>query len=572
LGGLDTKTDPKLVQFPNLTDLQNGVFESSGRIIKRNGYDLLGNSIVGSTGSLVSGSALGVFNSELLRFIDNSVYTRDQASDGWVNKGNAVPCTTFVVPAVRNSAAQSIPDFATLNGINVIAYADSRGGVRAIVTDSNTNAQLVSDTQLNASGDRPRVVVIGSKIWVFYAVSTSIKAVYVDAASPGSFSAEFTLVTDLSATAQLDIIPNGTSALIAYNASAGVKIAYITQDGVIGSALNGFSNPLTYPSESAQNSIAIIAAGNNFFICYHNSTTGLIGLFVSATLTEVLAPTVIDSTTSPIAENITAVYADSTVTVYYQVASSTSYNTYTKRNTITSAGSVGSASVFNRSLGLAAKAFRYNSRTYIPCVYDSTLQSTYFIVQDDGFIAAKMAYQVAGGLTSKSMLPGVTVDDNAMSFAQLAVTQIISENGALSTRAGVNLYTVTFDNPYMTARLGNNLNIGGGIVSLYDGQSVVEQNFNVYPEQPALSASLTGGSMQAGTYQYIALYRWTDNQGMIHRSNTSVALTGAISAGSTRTDDGNGPYSENYTKEIPSFTCHYRDLQKRRNNLWRDIS
>ncbi len=152
----------------------------------------------------------------------------------------------------------------------------------------------------------------------------------------------------------------------------------------------------------------------------------------------------------------------------------------------------------------------------------STLQSTYLLLQDDGFVVAQLAYQIAGGLTSKSMLPSVSLDDDTARFTQLAATQIVSENGVLYSRSGVNLYSVIFENEYLTAKLGQNLNIAGGVVCRYDGKSVVESNFHFYPENIQLSASSSGGNMGTGTYEYMVLYRDTDNQRQIHRSNVSV--------------------------------------------------
>jgi len=78
---------------------------------------------------------------------------------------------------------------------------------------------------------------------------------------------------------------------------------------------------------------------------------------------------------------------------------------------------------------------------------------------------------------------------------------------------------------------------------MYDGQSVVEHGFNVYPENVAQNTLVSsGGGIGIGAsmattnqIQYSALYEWTDNQGQIHRSAPSVPLIVQLPANATIT-------------------------------------
>ena len=77
--------------------------------------------------------------------------------------------------------------------------------------------------------------------------------------------------------------------------------------------------------------------------------------------------------------------------------------------------------------------------------------------------------------------------------------------------------------------LGNNAVIAGGAVTMYDGASVVEQNFHIYPNSLTWSSiSTSGGGMGLSgansLYGYIFVYEWIDNQGQVHRSSPSPVV------------------------------------------------
>ena len=49
--------------------------------------------------------------------------------------------------------------------------------------------------------------------------------------------------------------------------------------------------------------------------------------------------------------------------------------------------------------------------------------------------------------------------------------------------------------------------------------------FNVYPEYLYTTNPPASGALSAGQYQYVAVYEWMDNEGNIHKSAPSPALT-----------------------------------------------
>src|SRR5262249_47435911 len=76
----------------------------------------------------------------------------------------------------------------------------------------------------------------------------------------------------------------------------------------------------------------------------------------------------------------------------------------------------------------------------------------------------------------------------------------------------------------------------------YDGQRWAEAGFHCAPDGPAIgSGGLTaidggvgGGSMDAGTYGYIALYEEIDANGELHQGPTSVQVNVTVAANGSK--------------------------------------
>jgi hypothetical protein len=188
-----------------------------------------------------------------------------------------------------------------------------------------------------------------------------------------------------------------------------------------------------------------------------------------------------------------------------------------------------SPATYLRSAALAGKAFAYGGAVYVPLAFQSQLQSTYFIASAAGSIVAKILAGLGGGVPTRSILPesNALQDPSQFQFSFLAKDLLTVTGGAVATQTGVSAVTLDFFDPqesYSRAELGLGLHIGGGFLSLYDGASVVEHGFHLYPEGLA-TALHDADAGSTSVYQYVGVYSWTDNQGQIHRSNPSPAAT-----------------------------------------------
>lgn len=283
----------------------------------------------------------------------------------------------------------------------------------------------------------------------------------------------------------------------------------------------------------------------------------------SATTGLVSGQYLVDNTTpANITAGTTFTIAGSTLTLNNVTAGNSASSPGDSLSSIT----MSSTSTVIRSLGLASKSFIINSTIYFLAAYDSTYQPSYFLINGSSrssapIITGKLAYSNGGGYLTHG-LPNVSINDTAATVPYLYKNTITPVNKDTNVAAGtqitgvysqlgINVATFTMtSNNLDTAEIGNNLNLSGGFLWMYDGVLPVENNFFLYPDidsaHPTLNASYstTGGSMVAkpdGTtntnaYYYRFTYEWTDNQGNAFRSAPSipVAMTtsGSASTGS----------------------------------------
>jgi hypothetical protein len=187
-------------------------------------------------------------------------------------------------------------------------------------------------------------------------------------------------------------------------------------------------------------------------------------------------------------------------------------------------------------MGVVSTAFFYSGNAYVILGYDSPLQNTYFGVRDDGACFGRMFSQLGGGNPKKAnSIAGfnlLSALSNTYLVPLLKTTKIVSSANSFNSTTSVYTEQVFFTPQTIDNKvLGKYLNIAGGYLKQYDGSpTVFEQGFHTYPEKPTAVVS-TGGSILAGTYSYVAVWEWTDNQGQLHRSEPSVPTT-VVTSGS----------------------------------------
>src|ERR1700677_724918 len=118
--GIETKIDSKQVMQGKLLTLQNGVFTSPGRIMKRFGYDALSQVIEGATSSISEGSGLANFKNELLLLTGTECYSYSDSTTRWTDKQTLTNIQLTSTEITRNTYQQTSPDVAIhMSGLEV---------------------------------------------------------------------------------------------------------------------------------------------------------------------------------------------------------------------------------------------------------------------------------------------------------------------------------------------------------------------------------------------------------------------------------------------------------------------
>ena len=247
------------------------------------------------------------------------------------------------------------------------------------------------------------------------------------------------------------------------------------------------------PREHADNCIAVTVeqATGDIYVGWHSDLNGLRVTVLRDDFSYLALPLTMEAVASPAAVNLTTVVvaAGAKTQWYWEVTAAAAPDHFLKEATLTSAGVVAALAVFKRGLGLAAKAFVENSIVHVTGAHDSTLQATFFTLDEDGNAVSRMLPLIAGGLRTSGPA-AVTVGSGSIYTMALAKkTRFVSEPDADNqdtsfTLRGVSEGSLDFGSGkrYLSEQLGGNLHTSGGVLGSYDGQGYVEHGFFMFPE------------------------------------------------------------------------------------------
>ena len=521
VGGEDSKTDDKQVIPGKLLSLENGILTKIGKVIKRNGYGVLGN-------QLSSGSAICTYNGEIVAFDGNESFSYSKNTDSWVDRGALSAIKLTSSPVIRNTFQQTNAD-STIHpdGLQVFTWTDSRGGCRYSCVDTLTGQITVSDILISANASNAKPVALGSFILILYydTVTTTLRCLPVPILTPSAPYPVFDVSVTMNVThPNYDVTIVGERAMVAYNSSFGggsIGMIYVN-------SFLAMSTVFHIAAENANTAITVFGdtVNQNVWVAYYNGTSVKYFVRSYSLVTVVLAPHIVEIVAN--IKNLTGVSSSHSGVVYYTQTAGATYNNLVRSASITDSGTVGTPAVFIRSVSICGKAFYYNSVPYFSAVFDTSLQPTIFVINSSAVVVAKISFQLAGGTTVNNMVANsTTIDGINFLLAYTKKDLLDSINGNVYTQTGVESTFLEFtsDNSFQEAQLGSNLHTTGGILQMYDGISFVEHNFNYYPENITNVATTGSGAITAGTRQYVVTYEWQDNQGQTHRSTTSVPVS-----------------------------------------------
>ncbi len=533
--GIDTQTDSKQVAVGKFLALSNTVFNKGGLLEKRNGFGALPDIDAELT------TALATFNSSLVATSDTlQVYSQD--SQTWLDRGNLQPVRLSTVPVVRTANSQTTCDIAVAStGLALVTFTQSSGAYYQVV-DSTTGQIVVQATALPATATLPRAFALGRYLIVTFlatvAAATHLQYIAIPVAAPATPGT----ATDLS---------TAVSSLAAgYNGAVANNNLYVAVDGNDG----GGAIRITYLDATLVQHATVVEAGKTatlMSVSIDTTGTSAVVWVTAYAATNAyswaydqslnVVKTIVTAFTGVTILNITSVGKDGSLTLICERSNTYSYTPaspgtaktdYVQYLTITQAGVVSSATTVIRSMGLASKAFILSGVVYFLGAYGGVYQPTYFLMNLAGEVVSKLAYSNGIGYITSGVLPSVTVTGTLAQIGYLyksALTPVNKSQGVANTlgiysQLGVNLASFEFDTGVTASEIGQSLNLTGGVLTQYDGVKPVEQGFHVWPEDILITTATGSGGLIAQTYYYVAVYEWTDAQGLLHRSAPSIPM------------------------------------------------
>lgn len=527
LQGLDLKSDPKQVLPGKLLVAENVVFTQPGQLRKRNGHDILPGTLYGTTTNISNAKGVASLANDLLVFTPLGVMSYAPAAQAWLNRGRFAPCAQTSIPVGGANNSRVNADSIILNGVRVTVWEESgAGSISALVQDATTNAVYRnSTTSFVATGTKPRLVAFGNDILCFYQNGANLYYVKLNSNAPDSVGSPVNIVSDASTTGGWDACAIGSRVYFAYYSTTGPAFKFFYLDTTY--AASGVTTVGNYGANCA--TIFTDTSQNVWFATGDTATVSVFAYtYAGASLA---SPTTIDTV---VAGRISGIAGTGIYTVFYDVPASPAVYCAL----FTSAATLGSFSTTTIGLGL----YLY-SRPFVPtngtpivwCSWASTYQSTYFLlgVSTAYGVIARANQSAGGGNRSANSVANITASStNVFDCVHGLVTRLVAQSGIVYTPVGLNVTRTDFTGlGIQYAKLRQNLVISGASQLSYDGTTLFETGFHLWPETVSCTSG-GGGGLGAGTYLYAATYEWTDAYGQIHRSAASIATSYTATAGS----------------------------------------
>lgn len=520
-GGVNQKIDGKNLPAPGFLELENVRFDKEGKIGKRYGYTDLGMNVLSGFQSTSSvWRSLLSYKSELIRVSDLLIDSYSETQGGWVNKDFMAFGLPTMTPEVGVGENATGIDSITQDNVRVTTWLEN-GTYYYRVTDTQAGVATFEKTSFktSASNTYVRLAKLDNYIYIFYNDSSDIKYIRFATNTPAYGPASGTVYSDADSSANaLEVTSYGNYLYLVYLTTTGstTRLTKLDLDVTAQATTTFTANP-----NSTANLAASIYADSILLISWYDGTN-VKSISYNFSLAVVSGPYTNSAQTNIV--NLTHSYQK---VLYTQSNADTKkYKIYTNSFNATS----GSESVYMRGVGLASNRAAFDNNTiyygYVVVLHESTLQSTYFLVSSGNQrVICKFA---AGKATSHSNLRNLgnltAIDTTSFSFGAGVKGRIESENATVFST--VLPYSVTLNvspaDGVNSTEVNDTLLMSPGNLLSYDGNTVIEYGFNLYPEDVSLAGSAGAGSIANGTYLVYAVYEWTDYQGNRHQSAPSI--------------------------------------------------
>lgn len=570
-GGIDTKTDEKVVSFPSFLDIKNAVFTKHGSLKKRNGYTKLDHKELDET-ALANKTLLAKRQSELVALGDGSLHAYSSSTARWSDRGTLPLWSVSSESVADRPTSQTEPTVASDGTIRVTAWLETNTLYYQIQDASGV--VLKSPTSLSTAAATPKAVATVDGVCLFYR-DTAAQDIWCYFFSEGNYTGlktEYQLA-DFHSDYLWDACPlpgpidgqdvSGGSeggAAITYKESTntGLRTIFLGPTGEI----SLYDAPVSYNSTSYGTQGAVcnfitarassISGGNDghIYVLFGSTTqadTRLIRCDVDGYST--VAGKRIDDDRLATAgtfcflEAATASDNSTRMQFVYQVGNSVYSLDYSGYTDATPTGQTERFSL--AGLDLCSHLTRYSAADttedtdwFFLLHWSSTLQSSFLLVDSTwapiGVYKTGLAVEPSKLLNPSLIGTEWTAPVSVTKRVEVAETKVdgFGQNSIELLAIDVGATNTSF------AEIRDSTYFGGTSIWQYDGSEVVESGFWFYPEVGDLTSSAVLTTTAAKTFSavdnepysvtesgggsltliYYLVYEWTDAQGKLIQS------------------------------------------------------
>ena len=452
--GLDSKTDPKMVEAPKPVLLQDCIFTNTKRVLKRNGYNTATKNIVGG-GTWSSPTMTKSYNNESLLAALSSVqagqrlFSYSEDLNAWQDKGQyqSIGVSKQTINALQYSFEAETPSvtdsFGTYNsscvvignialfvfdGMSVFGYANTTNATYITVVDLETGVHLADTIQItNALGFSKAAVLANNTFAVFYISSTTTNHIYgrvitVTKAGGVVIGSEVNVgncqtessISGVQFPYSYDVVTTTSGCILALAnlaSSSIVKLYSLTVSLTTAASVN------VTTSGNITSVSTFLDSSGNVWVYYASGGSALYYFIYSSSLSLVLGVTEINSGLA----NITQIMAINTSAVTQDVYFSQYVYTTTTASVIipnisiagvTNTGTVVLTDTVIQGCDLYGKSFVSGGISYFPVITLSQSNSTGFLINStEGTAVAKFLqtsaegiYQAGYGITGSTIV------------------------------------------------------------------------------------------------------------------------------------------------------------------------
>lgn len=520
---------------------------------------------------------LAVYDDELLLFTKEKLLSWSEERSAWVERDTYLaPKVTEDSVFIRN-AEQGNGDCAKLGSLTVYAWeeitSDTRIKVAAI--DNDTGAIRFNPTAIGSNSAeyrRPRLVALTNKILLFWVDPDQDELLFVSIDPDNLEGSVVVAPTKPSNSAasphRYDVKKyDGTTVAVAFwSTTDDYTTLFVDEDGTITDeqtrSVSGTPKPtspiaVACSPDGAEIQVWREADAGALLRVYcdrYDSNFGVVAANISVDFYT-------DNSGNEL-EHITAAFRETAETAgeyrcygfwvkdrqkYTDVTATQIDYSWVDTNG-TQGTTSGSPNTLVHQLTIGAHAFGHGNAVYLWTCFtrDSAsasgnvisavqTQSSYFLLRDDGRLMAKAVTYEAGGYTLTSGHLPTTQDRTGGAFGTMLVERrrVIFGTGRARgySDRGLREAVVTFDSneARRTRQLGGTLFVTGGQILQFDGETLTELGFHVYPYWISSGGTATG-SLDAGDYTYASTFRSDNAKGERDRSTTASFMTQTIGA------------------------------------------